>query len=83
MARQRMRPIPYEKHMEAYNDFSGGLNTVSSNDNLKDNEFPELMNVDLGDRGTVKRRNGMTVPTSYARQTTWEDVYSMKWSDIY
>lgn len=44
--------------MEAYNDFSGGLNTVTSNDNLRDNEFPELNNVDLAERGSVKRRGG-------------------------
>jgi hypothetical protein len=82
MARQRMRPIPYEKHMEAYNDFSGGLNSVSSNDNLKDNEFPELMNVDLGDRGTVKRRNGMRTPESFVRAALWSDIGAKKWSEL-
>lgn len=59
MARQNMSPVPFKKHMEAYNNFSGGLNTVSSNDNLKDNEFPDLINVDLAERGSVKRRQGM------------------------
>lgn len=58
MARQNMRPIPYLKNMEAYNDFSGGLNTITSDDNLKDNEFNDLLNVDLDERGSVKRRNG-------------------------
>lgn len=60
MAKQSMNPVPYLKHMEAYNDFSGGLNTVASDDNLKDNEFTDLVNVDLAERGPAKRRTGMT-----------------------
>lgn len=60
MARQNMRPVPYLKHMEAYNNFAGGLNTVTSNDNLRNNEFPDLTNVDLAERGSVKRRSGMS-----------------------
>jgi hypothetical protein len=59
MARQRTRPKPHIKHMEAYKNFSGGLNTVTSNDNLKDSEATDLINVDLGDRGSLKRRFGM------------------------
>jgi hypothetical protein len=59
MARQNMRPVPYLKNMEAYNDFSGGLNTVTSNDNLRNNEFADLENVDLAERGSLKRRSGM------------------------
>jgi hypothetical protein len=59
MAQQPMNVKPYLKHMESYNNFSGGLNTVTSNDNLQNNEFPNLTNIDLGDRGSLKRRHGM------------------------
>lgn len=46
----------YEKD---YRDFVGGLNTVTANDSLADLEFPELKNIDLGTRGSMKRRYGM------------------------
>lgn len=58
MARQRFYHDPARKHIEAYQDFSGGLNTTSSNDNVQDNELVKLQNVDLGDRGSLKRRKG-------------------------
>lgn len=59
MARQNMYPVPYEKNMEAYNNFGGGLNTVTSNDNLADSELRDLTNIDLAERGSLKRRGGM------------------------
>jgi hypothetical protein len=47
--------------MEAYKDFSGGLNTITTNDNMFDNEvLGGTVNVDLGERGSLKRRYGMT-----------------------
>lgn len=58
MARQRFYHDPARKHIETYQDFSGGLNTMNSNDNIKDNELTVLENVDLGDRGSLKRRKG-------------------------
>lgn len=60
MVRQRYYHDPSRKHIEAYQDFSGGLNTMSSNDNMKDNELSYLQNVDLGERGSLKRRKGFT-----------------------
>lgn len=42
-----------------FRDFIGGLNTISANDSLQDNEFRELKNIDLGSRGSIKRRHGM------------------------
>src|SRR5690625_3135865 len=56
--RMNMYPDPSRKHMAAYHDFSGGLNTETSNDNLNDNELTDLVNIDLGERGSLKRRNG-------------------------
>lgn len=59
MARQPTNVKPYLKHMESYNNFSGGLNTVTTIENLRNNEFPDLTNIDLGERGSLKRRYGM------------------------
>lgn len=58
----RQNPMPNSaiKLMEAYMDFSGGLNSEISNDRLKDSEFPILENVDLAGRGSAKRRYGRT-----------------------
>ncbi len=59
MARQNYYSDPSQKHLEVYYDFSGGLNTVTSNDNLQDYELTRLVNMDLGERGSVKRRTGV------------------------
>lgn len=59
MARSQYYTDPSRKHIEVYQDFSGGLNTVTSNDNLLNKELVELTNIDLGERGSLKRRNGM------------------------
>jgi hypothetical protein len=45
----------------SYENFVGGLNTVSANEALGDVEFPELKNIELGDRGSLKRRHGMVL----------------------
>lgn len=59
MARQQYKTTPYVKHLEVFNDFSGGLNTVTTNDRLRTNELPDISNMDLGERGSLKRRAGM------------------------
>jgi hypothetical protein len=82
MARVKTNPVPYLKNMEAYNDFSGGLNTVTSNDNLKDNEFASLVNVDLAERGSVKRRSGMSQLEGTYKITQWKDIGAKKWSEV-
>lgn len=76
-----MNPIPYQKHMEAYNNFSGGLNTVASNDNLRDSEFPNLVNVDLAERGSLKRRGGMS-RVHVNNRVLWTDINAKKWSEL-
>lgn len=58
MARERFYHDPARKHIETQQDFSGGLNTMSANDNVKDNELVQLENIDLGERGSLKRRKG-------------------------
>lgn len=59
MARQQYKTQPYMKHLEVFNDFSGGLNTSTTNDKLRDNELTDITNMNLGDRGSLKRRGGM------------------------
>ena len=58
MARQSIAVNPAVKLFEAYMDFSGGLNLETSNEKLRDNEFPVLDNVDLSSRGSARRRTG-------------------------
>lgn len=60
MARGRFYHDPARKNIEQYQDFSGGLNTMSSNDNIQDRELMKLENVNLGDRGSISRRHGYT-----------------------
>lgn len=59
MARGRFYHDPARKNIEQYQDFSGGLNTVSSNENTRNNELTVLENIDLGERGSLKRRKGL------------------------
>lgn len=56
--RQNPMPNTSVKLMEAFMDFSGGLNSEVSNDKLKDTEFPVLENVSLAGRGSARRRYG-------------------------
>lgn len=60
MARQPVNTKPYIKHMEAYNNFAGGMNTTSASASLQNNEFQDLVNVDLSERGSARRRKGMS-----------------------
>jgi hypothetical protein len=45
--------------MEIFQNFSGGLNTVAPPDTMLDTELTDILNMDLSDRGTLKRRIGM------------------------
>lgn len=56
--RQNVYPNPARKHMEVFQNFSGGMNSVTANDSLADSEFPMLKNVDLKERGSISRRSG-------------------------
>ena len=59
MTRQRYYQEAWQKHLEVYQDFSGGLNTTSAQDTMNDRELLEALNVDLDERGSLKRRSGM------------------------
>jgi hypothetical protein len=82
MARQKMYPQPYRKQMDAFNNFSGGLNTVTSSDKLLDSELINLENIDLSERGSLKRRTGMVFMSHLQKTTTWSDIGDKKWSEI-
>lgn len=56
--RQNIRFDPSVKLFESFADFSGGVNSETSNERLRDNEFIILDNVDLSGRGSAKRRTG-------------------------
>lgn len=58
MVRNSYYHDPARKHIEVFQDFSGGLNTVSNNDDLKDNELVNILNFDIKERGTLERRTG-------------------------
>lgn len=51
---------PYEKNMEVYQSWSGGLNTVSAPDNMLDSELADMLNRDITERGSLRRRTGLT-----------------------
>lgn len=56
--RQSYRTNPAQKHFEIYTNFSGGLNTVADRATLAPNEFSDLVNMDIGAKGTPKKRYG-------------------------
>lgn len=73
---------PYEKRMEVYQNFSGGLNTTSVPDNMSDSELSDMTNQDIGERGSLKRRHGMKKVATMYRTTMWNDIGAKKWSEI-
>jgi hypothetical protein len=73
---------PYEKLMETFQNFSGGLNTVTAPDNMLDHELSDMLNEDLGERGSLKRRHGMKKVSTLYKTTTWGDIGGKKWSEL-
>ena len=68
MARAGYYTNPWEKKLEVFHDFSGGLNTVSANESMRDNEMTDLVNIELAERGALKRRHGMVKHADNAAQ---------------
>lgn len=73
--KQTMYPNPAEKHMIAYQKFHGGLNTVDANDNLQDHEFPNLINIDLSERGSLKKRAGFKATKTIATMGEFQGIF--------
>lgn len=59
MAKEPYYVQPWKKEMDAFQDFSGGLNTTVANSNLANNELADVNNLNLGTRGSLIRRSGM------------------------
>lgn len=59
MARQSYYTEPWEKKIEVYQNFSGGINTTAAQDTMSDYELSDALNVSLDQRGSVTRRTGM------------------------
>src|SRR5690625_1638391 len=91
MVKQPYYVQPWRKNMESYSNFGGGLNTVTSNENLSDTESPDLINVDLGERGSLKSRYGFvrhfTAPAEgkgqgyfrfYKRDGSFHELYAIE-----
>lgn len=57
--RQQYKTKPYEKLMEVYQRFDGGLNTMSAPDTMLDTELTDILNRDIGERGSLRRRHGL------------------------
>lgn len=53
------KPNPSQKQIEIYNDFSGGLNTEKADSATKDNQFRKLINFDMDEAGSLKKRPGL------------------------
>lgn len=79
--RQKYYTDPSRKHLEVYQNFSGGLNSVTAVHNLADAEMTDLINIDLSERGTLKRRNGMVSHLSNG-YTRWSHIGHKKWSEL-
>lgn len=56
--RGQMYPQTWRKELITFQDFSGGMNSETSNENLLDKELVHLVNVDLDERGSLSKRHG-------------------------
>lgn len=61
MAQRTYYTSPATKNLYVYEDFSKGMNTVSSVSQMMDSESALILNMDLDERGSVRRRSGMVV----------------------
>ena len=73
---------PYEKNMEVYQNFSGGLNTTTVPDNMLDHELADMLNQDIGERGSLKRRHGLKKVETLYKPTNWSDIGDKEWSEL-
>lgn len=56
--RQPYRGNPELKQYHLINDFSGGLDTVSLDEKMRDNELREMNNIELALQGSISNRKG-------------------------
>lgn len=58
MARQPFQTNPWEKKLETFQNFSKGMNTVTAQDNMKDEELSDSVNMMIAERGSLQSRHG-------------------------
>lgn len=59
MATRSKNYDPQKRYIDVYNDFSGGINTAYANTKLKENQFSELINLDIDKIGQAVKRPGL------------------------
>ena len=62
-----------------FNNFTGGLNNVTSDVLLKENESPDLLNMAFNDEGTMEKRKGTKLYKDYLTAFPEEIVYLDKY----
>lgn len=55
---QRNLPPPVKSQNFAFRNFTGGLNNITSDALLKDNEASDILNMTFNEEGTMEKRNG-------------------------
>lgn len=55
---QRNLPPPIKAQSFAFNNFTGGLNNVTSDSLLKNNEASDILNMSFNEEGTMEKRKG-------------------------
>lgn len=78
MARQQASYDPAAKHMQVYQGFVG-MNTSDNEVSMRDQEMVELVNMDLDERGSLRRRTGIRAHT---RRAIWGDIKGENWGDL-
>ena len=58
MIRQVYRGDPEQKQYALYDNFSGGVNSADSDEYLRNNEFKNLINVEINSKGRIENRKG-------------------------
>lgn len=83
MARQGYYTNPAEKKIEVFHRFDGGMNTVTADENMADNESFKTINMDLVERGPLRRRHGMKpVNNIVPSKMSWDLIGAKKWSEL-
>lgn len=59
MATRSKNYDPQKRYIDVYNDFSGGINTAYTSTKLKENQFTELVNLDIDKIGQAVKRAGL------------------------
>ena len=71
-----MRTTPKRTQLYTLRDFTGGLNLVSDTFRLAENEYPDLLNVDIDRRGGFQVRRGVTPFSASTTGGTPDTIWS-------